>query len=248
MPTIQFNQSTIQYKLVRKPKIKNISIRILNPLEIIVTAPTLVDQRYLDEVILKKAPWILKQLHTLAQRPEPPIPISFQSGDTIHYLGEPYTLIVKIKGADELSSSRRAVSLERNDRIFYLSMPQHLTDTISPSIARDIFKQWYIKNGNQVLIERLELYCPAMGVRPLKICLKEQKRRWGTCTGKGAIYLNWRLMMAPLSIVDYVLVHELAHLKHPNHSKQFWSFVESILPDYKLRKAWLRNNGNQLSL
>lgn len=249
MPIIQYNQTTIPYTLIRKPKLKNISIRINQQSEIIVTAPKYIEQTYLDEVLNKKAPWILKQLHSIAQRPVPPTPMLFQTGDTINYLGKPCKLVVHFTNPIENTTTRKPiVSLEREGQTFHLTVSGDVPEAIYQESMREVFKHWFIQHGNNLVAERLELYCPVMAVRPSKVVLKEQKRRWGTCTGKGAIYLNWRLMMAPLSILDYVLVHELAHLKHPNHSKAFWGFVESIVPDYKLQKTWLRNNGSQLSL
>lgn len=87
-----------------------------------------------------------------------------------------------------------------------------------------------------------------MGVTLNDVQLKEQRMRWGSCTSEGNIYLNWRIIMSPMSIIDYVLVHELAHLRYMNHSNDYWNFVRSILPDYEQRKDWLRVNGPTLTL
>lgn len=85
-------------------------------------------------------------------------------------------------------------------------------------------------------------------LQPNDVQLKEQRMRWGTCTLESNIYLNWRIIMSPMSIVDYVFVHELAHLRYMNHNNEYWNFVRSILSDYKQRKEWLRVNGLTLTI
>jgi hypothetical protein len=85
-------------------------------------------------------------------------------------------------------------------------------------------------------------------VAPCKVVIKDQKTRWGSCSKKGNINLNWRLIMAPLHVIDYVVVHELCHLKVMNHSKDFWNLVESIQPNNHERRRWLKVNGNRLGI
>lgn len=80
------------------------------------------------------------------------------------------------------------------------------------------------------------------------ITIRDQKTRWGSCSSRGTLSFNWRLMLAPLNILDYVIVHELCHLTHMNHSKDFWNCVETILPDYKERRKWLKEHGHELTL
>ncbi|WP_133627269.1 M48 family metallopeptidase [Fonticella tunisiensis] len=81
-----------------------------------------------------------------------------------------------------------------------------------------------------------------------RVVVKEQKSIWGSCSSRGNINFNWRLIMAPLSVIDYVVIHELCHLKHQDHSSKFWSLVEYVMPDYKEKKKWLRENGGRLKL
>lgn len=80
------------------------------------------------------------------------------------------------------------------------------------------------------------------------ITIRDQKTRWGSCSGRGTLSFNWRLILAPPEILDYVVVHELCHLTHMNHSKEFWSLVGSVIPDYKIRRKWLKENGHTLRL
>lgn len=80
------------------------------------------------------------------------------------------------------------------------------------------------------------------------ITIRDQKTRWGSCSGRGILSFNWRLILAPTEILDYVVVHELCHLTHMNHSKEFWGLVGSVIPDYKVRRKWLKENGHTLRL
>ena len=88
----------------------------------------------------------------------------------------------------------------------------------------------------------------AFGVTPVYILVKNYKSRWGTCFGDGRIYYNWKLILAPEGIMEYVVAHELCHLKVPNHSKRFWEFLETEIPDWKARRRWLKINGHALSI
>ncbi|MCK5254807.1 MAG: M48 family metallopeptidase, partial [Deltaproteobacteria bacterium] len=92
------------------------------------------------------------------------------------------------------------------------------------------------------------VYVNEIGKRPRIVKVKEQKRRWGSCTAKGNLYFNWRCVMAPSAVIDYIVVHEMSHLAIPNHSKRFWQKVGSVLPDYKKRRKWLKDNGLRLDI
>jgi len=101
--------------------------------------------------------------------------------------------------------------------------------------------------AHRIIKERVLIYAEKVGEYPRKVLIKDVKTRWGSCSSRTrTVNINWRITLAPIEIVDYLIVHELSHLKHPNHSRDFWSFVASILPDYKLRKKWLRKNQENL--
>lgn len=106
--------------------------------------------------------------------------------------------------------------------------------------------QFYRRMARDTILERLEYYKTRLGVNYAQVRIKEQKTRWGSCSGKGNLNFNWKLVMAPSDIIDYVVVHELCHLVHMNHSHNFWKLVERELPDYRARKRWLRDHGAAL--
>ena len=107
-------------------------------------------------------------------------------------------------------------------------------------------EQWYRTKALGRLIEKTKRYSTILKVEPTTINLKDYKAMWGSCSPKGVISYNWRIVLAPHKIVDYIVVHELCHLIEPNHSPRYWRQVRSVVPDYKNSKEWLKNNGNTL--
>lgn len=104
----------------------------------------------------------------------------------------------------------------------------------------------YRKKAEMILTERVHYYEPILGVKVNRIHIKDQKTRWGSCSSKKNVNLNWRLILAPQEVMDYVIIHELCHLIEMNHSRAFWELVESICPDYRERKQWLKENAGKL--
>lgn len=113
---------------------------------------------------------------------------------------------------------------------------------------REALTKWYRLYAARIYEDRTKYYAEKLKVSYNRITVKEQKTRWGSCSSKGNLNFNWRVIMAPIEIVDYLVVHELCHLIHMNHSKDFWALVESILSDYEKRQLWLKENGNKLIL
>ena len=116
-------------------------------------------------------------------------------------------------------------------------------DTPAPDAAT---RRHYISIARDIFTQKVAYYAEIMNVTYGRISIKEQKTRWGSCSSKGNLNFNWRLIFAPGDVLDYVVVHELAHRREMNHSKAFYAIVESVLPDYKTRQKWLRENGNRL--
>ncbi len=114
--------------------------------------------------------------------------------------------------------------------------------------ARAALQRFLTNMLNWTLSLRISVFAAQIGKQPTKTRITQARTRWGSCSSKGSIAFNWRLAMAPPEIVDYIIVHELAHLIHPNHSRAFWDEVARILPDYKARKQWLKRYGSWLTL
>ena len=112
---------------------------------------------------------------------------------------------------------------------------------------RALVEQWLYRRAVEELNFCVNVYKQRVGVTPSRIQIKDYRARWGSCKPDGSIQLNWRLIHAPMHIMDYVVVHELCHLLEMNHSKHFWSEVERVEPQYKMKRQWLKDNGWQLS-
>ncbi|MEY9867264.1 putative metal-dependent hydrolase [Peribacillus sp. B2I2] len=242
MPTFQYGTTAIEYDIEYADDKKDVSIIVEWMEGIRLIAPKSITDEQINEVVRKKAPTILQKLKEVNEITEPPLPKEFVSGEKFKYLGRNYRL--KVYKEEGLPKAKLAFIRGR----FIATVPYGMDEYEKRKQLMELFRTWYLEHGKTKIQSRLKLYCAKMGVTPNDVQLKEQKMRWGTCTTEGNIYLNWRIMLAPMSILDYVLVHEMAHLRFMNHSNDYWNFVRSILPDYEQRKEWLRINGPTLTL
>lgn len=119
----------------------------------------------------------------------------------------------------------------------------NLTDT-----QREALEKRYIAAAREYFPKRAAYFLPLTGGTYQRITIRDQKTRWGSCSAGGTLSFNWRLMLAPPAVLDYVVIHELCHLTHMNHSKAFWALVESVCPDYRTHRKWLKDHGQSLIL
>ncbi len=236
--SIQVGDKHLEYILIRSKR-KTIGITIDKNGLVKVTSPYRVSESYINELILKKASWIHKKIteleNSLANTSSPK---KFINGETFLYLGKEFEL--KICRSNNCKKAH--VKLEGKNIVI-----------VAPNIFNaDSIKQtlrlWYIEQFKHIVSERINYYSSKIGVFPQKVTIREQKTRWGSCSNKGNINLNWKLIMAALEILDYVIVHELCHMIAMNHSEEFWKVVEAYSPQYKDYKVWLKHNGDMLSL
>lgn len=168
------------------------------------------------------------------ERPSPGLPrVSPAQGTNLPFLGTELALAVSIA-----TTQRAACRCESGNLV--ISVPHN--KAIWPAI-----EGWYRRAAATHAAARLAHFAPLVGRTARKLMIRGQRTRWGSCSARGTISLNWRLMQAPAEILDYVVVHELCHLLVPNHSARFWQEVERILPDYRKRRASLREFGRALS-
>jgi len=220
----------IQYQLERRPR-KTVGMRI-SPDGLIVHAPKRISQSQLEHLLLSKANWIRNKLQ--AQREHALALIQWQDGAQLLLLGNPITLSVK--------HDARSRALEYEAGILYVAMPLPTDET---AISRKVL-QWYRKQALNDFARRLELLATKLGVPTPKLYLSNARSRWGSCNSKSEVRLNWRLIQAPPHIINYVICHELAHIKEMNHSPKYWVVVEQIFPDYKKAEKELKSLSAQL--
>jgi len=237
---VEINDNKVAYTVV-KTRRKTIGITIDRNGEVRVSAPLGISERQIRETVQKKAGWIIKKVSEVIERNSNLICRQFVSGEKFMYLGEEYTLEVA-----EKDLGKAEVLMQEDTITVYIS--RGLSEESRKQAIKEALIKWYRQRFDEIVKERIKKYSMQLKVAPCRVVIKNQKTRWGSCSNKGNINLNWRLIMAPLHIIDYVVVHELCHLKVMNHSKDFWNLVESIQPNYHENQKWLKINGNRLEI
>jgi predicted metal-dependent hydrolase len=204
----------------------------------VVTAPTRTTREEIRQVVLKRAQWITRKLAERASRPPRK---EFVGGETLPYLGRDLPLTV-----EEVIVRRPALTLDHAG--FHLTLPARLDAEKRREAAEKTVTTWCKAEALRCLSERTQHWSGVAGYAPSEVLVREQRRRWGSCGGKGVLRFNWRLIMAPLAVVDYVVVHELAHVRVRNHSAVFWAEVARLMPDYRARRKLLRELGSTLTI
>ena len=223
----------IKYTLRRSDR-KTASIYIERDGEVTVLVPDSLDDSQVDELIESKRRWIYKGLAEWQDLNATRVERELVSGEGFLYLGRSYRLQI-VESQD--------VPLKLKDGHFCLRAEDGKGES-----GFNAFKEFYRTKGQQRIPERISLYQEQMGVTPQTVKIMELQNRWASCSASGNLSFHWKCMMAPLTVIDYIVVHELAHLIHPNHTDAFWNDVDKILPDYRSRKEWLRANGAGMDL
>jgi predicted metal-dependent hydrolase len=242
MPILHFGKTDITYSLTQKSNKKHISIVVEWQKGVHVTAPNTLSASEIHEIVTKKAPWIVQKQREIAKiEPAPPAK-EFISGEKLPYLGKQYRLkVIRSKEQGESHFSFRQGK-------FYAVIPDDLPVSKQAEKLRPLFLKWCLQHAQVKFRDRLDRYAERLGLSYRSLSFKVRKTKWGSCSSQGDIIIHPNIIFAPLAIIDYVLVHELAHIKHFNHSKDFWNYVGLILPDYKKRKEWLKKNGPTLTV
>ena len=188
------------------------------------------------DLIARKSSWIRRKLKE-AELKAPPKPKEFVSGETFSYLGRSYRLKV-------LSGDTPSIKLKRG----YLKASISGSSKTQEEEVRSLLVDWYRIHARERLEEKTHRYAKILQVEPNCVSVKDYKSRWGSCSTTGDISYNWRIVMAPHRIVDYVVVHELCHLLEHNHSAVYWRHVERIIPDFQKCREWLKKNSEQLKI
>lgn len=227
----------IPYEERRSKRAVRITIRV-HPDKVTVSVPSRLSSARVQELLKSKHSWILKNWLIEQEKMGEE---SLQDGSTVPFLGINHSLIVQ-------THSRKRIVVELKDKSIYVQLPEIVPEAERSEQVRMCLLKWYRAQAARVFQERLEFFSRRMGVKYKEFRIKELKSKWGSCSSKGNINLNWKLALAPLNVLDYVVVHELAHLVHLNHSKDFWQLVERYFPDFKACKKWLRDNGQKLQI
>lgn len=207
-----------------------------------VAAPRWVGIGQVEEAIREREAWVFAKLADM-QRHHASIPkVRWEDGGTLPFLGAPITMRVASGREDTVRRGARTV-FDRDARTLTLSLPP----AASAAQLKDRVEAWMQNEARALFRERLALYEERLGTRHRVLRLSSAKTRWGSCSADGRILLNWRLIHFPVSTIDYVVAHELAHLKEMNHGPRFWATVATLLPDYEAARDQVRNPPPELT-
>ncbi len=217
---------TVKYRLKQSSRIRGYRLEIRHDTGLTVVAPKRYSRIDIDELLHKKEKWILKHLPGLNPFQMSLFKKEADEGDKIPFMGRKLE-IVRISGNGkrpmvELQGTRLLVSNYDKDH----GMPQ-------------VLEGWYRQQAATVFTGKADGFQQSMGVKHRRVFIRGQRSRWGSCSPKGNLTFNWKLLVAPERIIDYVIVHELAHLRHMNHSKKFWEMVTQFCPKWKEYRKWL---------
>jgi len=222
-----------EYQIVRKANRKTSSIIIKPNNDIEVRVPSRLSNALIEHFVQSKMQWIQKKLLFNRDHRTQHQPKSFIHGESFLLLGKIYTL--------NLKQGKRCIQIEDDELL--VSHPNPQQENIRRQLTR-----WYRQQAEIHFTGRCSSFAAIIGKQPKSVGIKTYKSRWGSCHHDGRVYFNWRLIMAPEWIIDYVVVHELCHLIHHNHSKAYWQLVATILPDYKEANIWFKQHGLSLEL
>ncbi len=222
----------IEIHLIRSRKRrKTFSLEVKEDGRVFLSVPFRTSRREAERFIRERQSWIIRKTlereRTLRETEK-----AFVSGEHFFYLGASYPL-------ELLDSERRTSPLELSSGHFILGR-DHIGQ------AKELFVEWYKRKAIETIVPRVKNYSHRFGLFPKSIRITNAKSRWGSCSAENRLSFSWHIILAPLEVIDYILLHELAHIQEKNHSKRFWNFLESILPDYKNRRQWLKRNGYRL--
>jgi predicted metal-dependent hydrolase len=226
----------LSYQIVRSRR-ATADIVIERDGRVIIRAPQQIPDERIEDVVESKRYWIYKNLAEWRDLNATRVLREYRNGEGFLYLGRSYRLLLVADQEEPLVLKGGRFCLRRD-----------LVDVGEMPAARAAFRDFYIARGTERITSRVNYYAPKVGVAPRKVAVRELGNRWASCSPTGNVAFHWKCLMAPPTIIDYIIVHELCHLHHLDHTEAFWNEVDKVLPDYRERKAWLKTNGAGLDV
>ncbi len=215
----------LDYQIIYSNR-KTVTITVERDRSVVVRAPAGISDEQIQEVVESKKLWLYEKINHEQKYPPQPVRKEFVTGETLMYLGRYYRL--EITNDDEPGV--------RFQNRFYIARRHQVQ-------AAQLLQGWYVGRAREKLPPRVGYFARSLGVAYQQIFISNMKYRWASCTPKNNLNFSWRIMKAPIFVIDYLIVHELAHLLEPNHTPHFWNIVAVQSPRYQQAKAWLRENG-----
>ena len=228
MPSFVYGEKTYEYSVqYLSSRKKSISIHVLPDATVEVKAPEHVEKYRIVETMQKKARWVVKHLEQIKNNMAHVLPREYVSGETHFYLGRRYQLKVILSDINHVKLSHGMFMIETTD--------------IHPDRIRSLLESWYETHARKTFVKRLPLVAANIdwleNIPPVTV--RKMNKQWGSCSSAGRISLNWNLVKAPIDCIDYVITHELCHLKEHNHSKKFYALQDRHSPNWKTVKGKL---------
>ena len=220
----------MDFDIIRSRR-KTIAVEITKEGGVLVRAPLKLSRREVLAFVHQSSGWIARKLAHTRVLQEERTPRRFGEGELFPFMGEQHCLRY-VAGGEHLRKENG----------------EFLLGAELTSRAGDLFRTWYRARAREILEDRVAQFALRMGLTCRSVRITDAKERWGSCNAAGSLNFAWRLVMAPPHVIDYVIVHELAHLVEMNHSRRFWGRVGRVLPDYAKRRKWLRENEHLLTL
>lgn len=227
MPEVMLGGRAVPYQLVRNARSRHVRMTF-TPEGLRVSAPTRLPQAEVDRAVASKERWLLRHSDLLM----PAVPAPLTDGMALPFLDGEVELGVR-------RAARASVAFRPEEGRLIVATPD---DTH----VRELVERGYRRVAREWLAMQCAHVGRVIGVAPASIGIRDPRTRWGSCSSSGAVSFSWRLMMAPARVAEYVVVHELAHLVHLDHSPAFWALVDRVRPDHRVESVWLRENGGWL--
>lgn len=216
---------------IEKSKRRTVTIHIRDDGAIMVRTPMRFPEYKVQQVLSQHHDWIIQKRELMLRKKKDIPDKKYIEGEGFLYQGITYPLHITLKQEEPLMF---------NDAFFLV--------TFNQKKARDYFISWYKKRALEKVIERTVFFAELAGLTFRSIALSEATTKWGSCSSEGELLYNWKLIMAPPQVLDYVVAHEVSHLAHHNHSASFWRHVERLFSQYEIYKRWLKQNSHLLRI
>jgi len=226
----------IAYEVIRSRR-STADIIIERDGSVLVRAPEWADDELVARTVQSKEYWICQRLAEWRDLNAKQVLREYKNGEGFLYLGRAYRLLLVNDQAEPVQLKNGRFLLRRD-----------LIKGGKIAAAKAALQDFYIARGRERLRQRVDYFAPKVGVAPAGIEVRELGHRWASCSSTGKLAFHWKCMMAPPTIIDYIVTHELCHLHHRDHTDAFWNEVDKVLPDFLERKEWLRKNGAGLDI
>ena len=232
--TILLSGRQVAYTVRRSSRAQRVALRVTPAQGLEVVVPTRSRLPDIPALLRERADWIGRALDKVAAAHSTTL-VSLHEGSLIPYRGTDYHLSVKAGGS-------RQTSIARDETTRMITVT---TAGEAPALA-PLLERWYREEARTRIVARAEHYAHDLGVTYTRLTIRDGRSRWGSCSSRGGLNFSWRLILAPPEVLDYVVIHELAHRRELNHSPRFWAIVAALCPEHRLHQRWLRDHGARL--